>query len=301
MEKKIRTRNVIIALLAVMLIFNFIALFNLNNKLDNLNNNLNNGIQTAITNINSLRSEVNSIKEEKEKQASLITSFDYEYGELDENKMTVPVTVKIVPKSISESDVLMLELGSKRIVMKKDSASSVFTAEFETGIFENKDESNIRLIITNDGASKTEELDWSMRSLYADYLPSAAAYFAFSDITCNEQYGIKVEGNIVSVIDDEEGKSFSSIKAVYKVNGQVVAEEDIAGEKMLSVNKTFPGYGAGDTFELYLVAVDDEFGFTQERVLKRVQFGADGETIEETELADEETVIKDKEGKIVYP
>ena len=79
----------------------------------------------------------------------------------------------------------------------------------------------------------------------------------------------------------------------------MLAEQDIAGERMDEVNKTFSGYGAGDTFELYLEVVD-ELGFTQERVLKRVEFGADGEPTEEAELADESVVIKDKNGNVVY-
>lgn len=299
MEKKIRNQRIIIVLLTVMLIFNFIALVDFNDRLDNFSNNLNNGIQTINSNINSARAEINEIKREKEKQLSLITSFDYEYGELDESNFTVPVKVKIVPKSFSDDTALFLEFADRSVEMKKSENSTEFTAEFECGLFEQKDNGDVRLVITNGGTSEPENLDWSLGSLYSDYLPFAAAHFVFSDITCNENDGIRVEGNVISSIDDEEAKRFKSTKLIYKVNGEVLAEEDIAGEKMFSVNKTFPGYGAGDTFELYLEVVDD-FGFTQERVLKRVEFGADGEPLEETELADEGVVIKDKDGKVVY-
>lgn len=299
MEKKIRNQRIIIAALAVLLLFNTFTLFQIKEDLNQFNNNALNGIQDIRSNVNSVRSEIAGIKNENEQQASLVTSFDYQYGELDTDKMAVPVSVKIVPKAVSGDTSLFLEFADRKVELKKKGASSEFIAEFETGLFDNKDNGDVRLVIKNGGTSETEELDWSLSALYSDYLPFAAVHFVFSDVTCNEKDGIRVKGNVVSSIDDEEAKRFISTKLIYKVNGTVLAEQDIAGERMDEVNKTFSGYGAGDCFELYLEVVD-ELGFTQERVLKRVEFGADGEPTEEAELADESVVIKDKNGNVVY-
>ena len=249
--------------------------------------------------MNSVLSEISSIKRENEKQLSLITSFDYNYGELDTDKMTVPVSVKIVPKAVREDTALTLEFGGRTVEMKKSDSSTEFTAEFEAGLFEQKGDSDVKLVITKDGTSETEALDWSLGLLHKQFLPFVAAYFAFDDITCSEQNGITVEGNVISHIDDENAERFKSTKLLFKINGEVLSEDDINGDKIFNVNKTFPGYGIGDTFELCLEAAD-ELGFTHEALLKRVQFGADGALTEETELEDNIVVIKDKKGNVIY-
>lgn len=299
MEKKIRNQRIIILLLTVMLVFNFITLINFNDRLDNFNNSLNNGIQTISSSISSMRSQINEIRTEEEKQLSLITSFDYQYGELDESRMVVPVKVKIVPKSVSNDTVLTLEFGSRTVEMKKSKNSTEYTAEFESGLFEHKQGGNVRLVVAVGSSSETEELDWSIGSLHTEFLPFAAAHFAFDNITCSEGKGVSVEGDVISMIDNEDAERFTSAKLLFKINGEVLSEDVVNGEKILNIDKTFPGYGIGDTFELCLEAVD-EFGFTHEALLKRVQFGADGELSEEFEADKGSVIIKDKQGNVLY-
>ena len=299
MEKKIRNQRIVIAVLAVLLLFNLFTVLQIKEDIDRLNSEVLTGIQDVRSNVNSVRSEIAGIKIENVEHASLITSFDYGYGKLDESRMTVPVKVKIVPKAVSADTVLSLEFGGRTVEMKKSESSTEFTAEFESGLFEHKDGGNVRLVITKGGSSETEELDWSIGSLHSEFLPFVAAHFAFDNITCNEKNGITVEGDVISMIDGEEAERFKSTKLLFKINGEVLSEDDINGDKMLNIDKTFPGYGIGDTFELYLEAVD-EFGFTHEALLKRVEFAADGALTEEIEADKGSVVIKDKQGNVLY-
>ena len=131
MEKTIRNQKIIIALLTVLLVYNLFALSKLDSRLDNINNNLFNSIQQVRSNVSTILSEIYSINETKKQEASLITSFDYEYGELDAEKMTVPVKVKIVPKAVVEDSALALEFGGETVGLKKSGSSTAFTAEFE--------------------------------------------------------------------------------------------------------------------------------------------------------------------------
>ena len=83
MEKTIRNQKIIIALLTVLLVYNLFALSKLDSRLDNINNNLSNSIQQVRSNVNSIISEIGDINRRDKQEASLITSFDFEYGELD--------------------------------------------------------------------------------------------------------------------------------------------------------------------------------------------------------------------------
>ena len=131
MDKRIRNQRIVIALLVLLLVINLFSVMNLKQKLDNVNNDVNNSLQSIRSNVNMILSEIGNINNEKEKQLSLITDLDCEYGELDKIKMTVPVKVKIVPKTLTDDTLLSLEFGTRTVEMKKSDEISAFTAEFE--------------------------------------------------------------------------------------------------------------------------------------------------------------------------
>ncbi len=298
MEKKVRNQRIIIVLLTVLLIYNFFALSNLYSRLDNINDSLNNSIQQVRLNVSTILSEIYSINEAKKQEASLITSFDFQYGELDESKMTVPVRVKIVPKAVSEDTALSLEFGGETVSMKKNGDSTEFTAEFERGLFEDKGDKPVRLVIKADGTFQTEDLEWNLGGLYWEFLPNSNASYVFDDITWSEEKGIIVDGTVVTFLDDEEPDNFKNAKLIYKVNGEVLAEDATNDDEHIQIYKTFPGYGAGDTLELYFEA-EDRYGFIHETMLKRITLGTDGTFEEETEPDKGATVIKDKDGNVL--
>lgn len=299
MEKKIRNQRIIIILLAVLLVINFYSLSSLNTKLDNINNNLNNGIQSVRSSISNISYDIERIKDENEATASLITSFEYEYGELDEGDFTVPVKVKIVPKAVGDDTAISLEFDGKTVALNKSEGSTEFTATFERGIFEKGEDDSVRVVIKSKGISETEELDWYISDLASELLPYATASYVFDDIKLSEKSGIIVDGTVAVFLDDEEADGFSNTRLIYKLNGEVVAEEETNGDEHIQIYKTFPGYGAGDTLELYFEA-EDHFGFIHETMLKRVYFGDNGELTEEAEVVDKlSEIIKDKDGNVL--
>ena len=298
MEKTIRNQKIIIALLTVLLVYNLFALSKLDSRLDNINNNLSNSIQQVRSNVSTILSEIYSINETKKQEASLITSFDYEYGELDAEKMTVPVKVKIVPKAVVEDSALALEFGGETVGLKKSGSSTAFTAEFERDIFDGKGDVPVTLVIKADGKSQTEDLEWNLGGLYWEYIPNSNATFIFDDITWSEKSGIIVDGTVVLMLDDEESDNFKNAKLIYKVNGKVLAEEETGDDEHIRIYKTFHGYGVGDTFELYFEA-EDKFGFIHERMLKKITMDEEGTVTEEALTEDGSFVIKDRDGTVL--
>ncbi len=302
MEKTIRNQRVVIALLAVLLVYNFFALSKLDSRLDDINFNVNNKLQQIESDMKSLRYDVQNINSTIEDDIGLITSFDFSYGELNKDKFTVPVKSKIVPKNYTEETALYLEFSGRTVEMKKDSASSAFIAEFDVGLFEQKDESNIRLVIREGEFSETVELDWSFVNLHTDFLPSALVHLIFDDITYDEKTGVKIDGQLSSFIDAEDVGRLSDLRLIYIINGKTVAEEtvDIENIDFYDIVKTFPGYGAGDSFELF-AEVTDEFGFIHEMLLTAVELSDDDVIIEEEAVPVDKgyEIIKDKDGNVL--
>lgn len=297
MEKTIRVQKIVIAVLAVLLLFNMFAVMQLKEDVKQLNNNALNGIQDVRSSVNTILSEIRSIQDDNEAQLSLVTAFDYKYGELDKNKMTVPVSVKIVPKSVSDDTSLSLEFGGRTVEMQKSDSSTEFAADFQVKLFEQRDSSAVKLVIKENGVSQTQELEWSLGSLHFEFLPWMAAGFVFSDINLVSD-GIRVEGKVVAHIQNEDTESFRNIRLIYKVNGKAVDSEKIDDLDLYDVTKILSGYGEGDTLELYLEA-EDEYGFIHETMIKKVMFA--GETTEESESDSmKNAVIKDKKGNVLY-
>lgn len=301
MEKKLRLQQVMTVLLAVLIVINLFMVMSLKERLDDINFSVNNKLQQIESDIKSANYDFQNIKEDIEDDIGLVTSFDFSYGELDRENLTVPVRSRIVPKSLSGDTALFLEFAGRTVEMKKEETSSVFVADFTVGLFEQKEEENVRLVIKNGDVFETVELDWNFAYIHTDFLPFLVVHFIFDDITFSEKTGIKVEGRLSGFIDDEDTDRFSDLRLIYKINGEIVSAETVGIDNidLLNINKTFPGYGVGDIFEFYAEATD-EFGFIHESLLKRVEFSKNGESTEETAEADETySVIRDKDGNVL--
>ena len=302
MEKTIKRQRIVILILVFALGVCFFLLQDLKANFETTSSGLNSQIQGLRNEINGIYGNVNEMLEKK---ASLLTSFDYLYGDLDEKAMKVPVSVKITPKSVSESTILTLDLGDKKIPMKKGEGTE-FTAEFLSDLFLSNQEGNVKLIITNGGTSETEKLDWYISSLHSAYLPYLVSYFAFDKTTFTAENGLSVSGDIISMSDDEDIKKAKNIKFIYKLNGQVIEEEEFIPTEnkkldMIDISKVIPEAKEGDVFEL-LQEAEDQYGFIHRCTIKKLTCSLpDEEGMSETEEAVKEgEIILDKDGNILY-
>ena len=298
MEKTVKRQRIIIVLLAVLLIFNLFSLQDIGSRIENLESNIGYRFENISQNINGIYNEIADIYDEAQAKASLITSFEYEYGEPDIDKMTVPVSVEIIPKSIAADTALFLEFGKRSVEMKRNGSAMLFTAEFELDVFEQND-GLVMLVMKSEGTSQTQELEWYINDLRSEVLPFASAYFHSADIICGEKSGITVDGTVSVIIQDESEDSIKNAKLIYKMNGETVDEENVVDDDFIHIHKTFTDYGIGDTFELYFEA-EDSFGFVHETMLKTITFEEYGK-VESEAPEDLDEIIKDKNGNVLYP
>lgn len=298
MEKTNRILKIVVAVMAIALVFAFVSISELRGEIDNAVFNYNSRIDALQSSINSI---YNNVDEKLKQQASLITAFDFEYGEFDVKNMTAPISVKITPKSVADNAKLFLDLGETTIEMKRGRGTE-YTANFNIGIFEAK--GDIKLLIKEGNTTKSEDLEWYIGSLFKNYLPELWLSFVFDETAYTKETGLKLEGDIMFLWDimDEKNK-FKNMKLTFKLNSNILAEEDIsaylAADTLdnLEINKTFPDVKAGDTFELYVTA-EDEYGYIHQKTLKKITCVADSDVLEEE--ATEDYIISDGEGNVLY-
>lgn len=301
MENTVKRQRILIIILAVALAVCFFSVNSLKTELDNSRNNFNSQIQNLRNEINSIYSDVDEMLKEK---ASLLTSFDYSYGELDAKNMKVPVSVKITPKAVNEGTSLTLDFGDKRIDMVKGEGTE-FTADFLSDLFLGSEEGNVKLIIKNGATSETEELDWYISSLHYGFLPNLYSHFAFDHTSFSAENGLIVKGDVMYLSDEEETKNVKNVKLVYKLNNKITETQDVFPEEgrridSIDINKAFPEAKEGDTFEL-LQEYEDIYGFIHRSTVTKYTCSPQSEDMTETEaIAKDGEIILDKEGNVLY-
>lgn len=304
MEKKLKRQRHIIIILAVALVVAFVQLNNYKTESENRYNNLSNLLQRVSDNIQQIYGNVDDMLE---KEASLITYFDFKYGELDSKNLKVPVSVKIIPKTATASTMLTLDFGARTVEMKKGE-NMEYTADFKSDLFLGESDETVKLIISEGNTTKSEELDWYISSLHNHFLPNLYGNFIFDNSVRTDDNNYKVDGEVIFNFDVEEDKElpFKNMKVVYMHNDTVLEIQDVPDSVFdtavttLSIYKTFPDIKEGDAFTIYLEG-EDEYGFIHRNVLKQDFFHTlpEGNYTPEISMENDEMIL-DKEGNILY-
>lgn len=302
MEKKLKRQRIINIILVVALIVGFVQFKDFKTETENRLNSLSNQIQRVSDNIQEIYGNVDKMLEE---EASLVTSFNYEYGKLDAEKRLVPVSVKITPKTLTDKTVLTLDFGSEKVELNRGDGGA-FIADFNAPLFPDTDSEVVKLLIKDGNTTQTQELDWYVSSLYEEFLPQFMAGFVFDHTTFSEEKGLTVKGDVMFMgdIEESDGKAFTDLKLVYMINDKIVDEQEIPETAFetavddIDVYKTYPDAKEGDIFTLRVEGVD-EYGFIHRITLKETVCISDEDITEEALDGYYETIL-DKDGNVLY-
>ena len=128
--KKNTGLKIVVAILAFALVGCFIWVNTLNNEINRLSNAMHSQHQQFMNQVESIYSNVDrQLKEE----ASLLSGFEVEYGEIDLNDHTIDVTVKLVPKLISEDMKISVSINGRSADLAKTGSS--FTGTIPVDIY----------------------------------------------------------------------------------------------------------------------------------------------------------------------
>ena len=259
-KKSSKLSKIITCLVVVLLVFSLMQNANLNDKIENLssaNSRLNSEINLIRNDIKSIYSNVD---EQLKEQASIISGFDYSIGKPSKDMKTVPLTLKVVPKIITDD--MKLSVTITDVTSKLTRKGSVFSCKINIGLFEGYEQYPLLTIESSDGI-KTEYIeDINISYLFTDYLPTIDAHMNMDwSRTSNGTLRVSSILSIQSFIKSSD-VNFTSFSFVEELNGKEIGREDITAEVLKAgdgyskdYNKSFE---VDDGFELriYVEAVD---------------------------------------------
>ncbi|MBQ7922211.1 MAG: hypothetical protein IJ325_06505 [Clostridia bacterium] len=297
-QLKINWKNILIGGMAALLIFAIITNANQANEIEQLNNRINN----LNSEINMVRGNVSSIydnvDEQLKKQASLLTSTEHTLGNLDADKHTIDVEIKVVPKTVTDNMEMSVKIGDTVADFRR--SGNEFTAVIPVAMFLEY-ETRPMLYIETDTGTQTEVLeDIRIEYLYDRFLPTLHAYIpSHVDFTNGK---VKINSHLeVSVKPTEYSGSvsFTKYELVTTVNDTEIEREDITamienGNYDGQFSKTITA-GQGDKVVIYVQAIDS-LGYIHKTVAYSWYKSEDGAVAEAMYDGD---FIYDKEGNLL--
>ena len=165
-KKKITILTVIVIALGIALCFSFFKINDLELRIRNLQGYMNSSISMLENSVNSIYTNVDQqLKEE----ASLLSGVEAEYGEINLDDHTIDVTVKLVPKLISEDMKVSISINGRSAYLTK--SGSVFTGTIPVDIY-NMGELMLMSIETATGTQTQYLSEIQVEYLWSESIPS---------------------------------------------------------------------------------------------------------------------------------
>ena len=303
MEEKKRKVDwkIVVAVFTIILLV--ICLFKIHDQSEQINS-LHNSVsllQNKITNIDyNISSLYTNIDEHLKKEASLLSDVDYSLGELNINDHTIPVTIKVTPKTLTDDMQLSVNIGETSVPLERN--GNEFSATLPVNMFVSYNAYPM-LSITSNGTTKTEKLDdVEVSALYTRYLPNVYGSLEVSDQFKNGKLslqGMLNFGEKPSALDSDV--SVVKLVLVTEKNGVEIARTDFSDKVQsgFTGNSFSASYDAeyGDTIRVYILA-EDSLGYTHKTVCY-TWYQPDANTQMESVFADGPAEIYDKNGNLL--
>ena len=290
-KKKINLLAAIIVVLGIALCLAFVKINDLALRIRNLQGYMNSSFSMLENSVNSIYTNVDQqLKEE----ASLLSGVEVEYGEINLNDHTIDVTVKLVPKLISEDIMISVSINGRSADLSK--AGSAFTGTIPVDIY-NLGELMLMSIETAAGTQTQYLSEIQVEYLWENRIPS----LYYCDVSGQGSFAdgkYSFIGHIdinCSPTEQTPDVSFEKFVLVTERNGEEINREDIT-EDVLNY-EAYP-HGVywrdeykmeceakeGDDVRIYLEATDS-LGYLHRMLVHqwREQNGAMAEAVDASE------------------
>lgn len=286
-------QNLVIVLL---ILLNFFTLF----KLNSLENSMDRSLQENNNTISNLGNEINNIyanvDKMLEKQMSILDAYNVEFaGEMDSDKLTVPVAVSITPKEYSDGLTASLQINSENIAMENEGIS--FSAYADLKVFGS---SQIKVILEQDGIRKTETLE-EFNDLQNKYLLDIQG--GFNGNSSYRSGKFMYDGKINLFIIGSQEDNIEKVTVIKDINGSIIGEqkiEDLSGDILIDIDDEVE-LGASDKFNMY-VDVQDKYGLNYKYIIMTYEIDSKGEDVNNYPEWSSGSIVEiiDKNGKALY-
>ena len=258
-QVKLNWKNILIGGMAALLIFAIITNANQANEIEMLSNRVSNLSAELEFSRNEIHSIYNNVDEQLKKQASLLSSTEHTLGNLNTDKHTIDVEIKVIPKTVTDNMALSVKIGDS--VADFTRSGNEFTAVVPVAMFMDY-ETRPMLYIETEAGTQTEVLeDIRVVYLYDRYLPTLYAYIPSHTDFKNGKAEINSHLEISVKPTEYSGNvGFSKYELVTVVNDKEIDREDITskienGSYDGQFSKTITA-GIGDKVVIYVEAMD---------------------------------------------
>ena len=256
MEKKIKSLQACVVILTIALCACVYKINALESDLKNLDYSWERQNQQII---NQVQSIYQNVDEKLREEASLLSSVAAEYGDIDLENHTIDVTVKIVPKLISDDLNIQISMNGRKAELSRD--GNYFIGTIPVDIY-NIGEQMLMTIDTAAGTQTQYLSEIQVEYLWGERIPSlyysdisGQATFAEGKYTLNGHININCSPAVQT-----PDVTFESFILVTELNGKEISKEDITSEVL-----NYEAYPNGvywyDTYQMECEAVEgDELG-----------------------------------------
>ena len=290
-KKKINVLTIIVIVLGIALCFAFVKINDLELRIRNLQGYMNSSVSMLENSINSI---YNNVDQQLKEEASLLSGVDVEYGEINLEDHTIDVTVKLVPKLISEDMKISVSINGRSTDLSK--TGSAFTGTIPVDIY-NMGELLLMSIETEAGTQTQYLSEIQVEYLWDTRIPS----LYYCDLSGNAAF---TEGKYTltgmldincSTVEQTPNVGFEKFVLVTELNGKEINREDIS-QDVLNY-QTYP-HGVyfrddytmeceaveGDELSIYLEATDS-LGYLHRMLIHhwKEQNGAMAEAVDASE------------------
>ena len=256
MEKKIKSLQACVVILTIALCACIYKINALESDLKNLDYSWERQNQQII---NQVQSIYQNVDEKLREEASLLSSVAAEYGDIDLENHTIDVTVKLVPKLISDDLKIQISMNGRKAELSRD--GNYFIGTIPVDIY-NIGEQMLMTIDTAAGTQTQYLSEIQVEYLWGERIPSlyysdisGQATFAEGKYTLNGHININCSPAVQT-----PDVTFESFILVTEHNGKEINKEDISSEVL-----NYEAYPNGvywyDTYQMECEAVEgDELG-----------------------------------------
>ena len=268
----------------------FLYISDLSLTLDNLKDN------TFI--LSNLSDQLEDMREQTNKQNSLLDSFEFILGDIDTENNSVNVTIIVTPKTYTDKTQILITFNDKTIELRK-SDDGIFTGIFKADLFTEYDKDPI-VTIGDGNVNQVETIaNNELGMIWQEYLPCAVETYNESEYNYNDSK-LEISGGISLNAYLGLG-SIEQADLVIKLNDKVFKDIDITSELKENLDSEYYidlnekiSLKKKDTVSIYLI-IKDSYGYT---MTEKVSSSNDDENDALTD--DTLCTITDKNGNVVY-
>ena len=302
-KKKRNVLTIIVIILGIALCFAFVKINDLELRIRNLQGYMNSSVSMLENSINSI---YNNVDQQLKEEANLLSGVEAEYGDINIDDHTIDVTVKLVPKLISEDMKISVSINGRNADLTK--TGSAFTGTIPVDIY-NKDELMFMSIETEAGIQTQYLSEIQVVHLWDTRIPSLYYCDLSGTGTFGEgKYSLTGELDInCSPVEQTPNVSFEKFVLVTELNGKEINREDISQDVLNYQNYPHGVYFRhdyqmeceaveGDDLSIYLEATDS-LGYLHRMLIHhwKEQNGAMAEAVDASES------IYDPNGVQIFP